>query len=75
MIAEINVKQQHAFINSLGAAIKNELKTPDGKKITVSFAVATWQPRTTVDTCLQRADEALYRAKAYSRKCAVFSDE
>lgn len=75
LIPDISVKQQYVFINSLGAAIKNELKTPDGKPITVSFGVAAWQPGTTADTWLKRADKALYQAKARGRDCAVFSDE
>ena len=75
LIPHICSKEQHAFINSLGVAIKNALKTPDGKEITVSFGVAAWQPGTTADTWLKRADEALYRAKARGRDCAVFSDE
>lgn len=74
LIPDISVQQQQAFINSLGVAIKNQLKTPDGKEITVSFGVAAWQPGTTADTWLKRADEALYQAKARGRDCAVFSD-
>ena len=75
LIPEIGVTQQHAFIESLAAAIKNELKTPNGKSITVSFGVAAWQPGTTADSWLKRADAALYQAKAHGRDCAVFSDE
>jgi diguanylate cyclase (GGDEF)-like protein len=67
--------QQHVFINNLRAAIKKELKTPDGAEITVSFGVAFWEPGTTQDTWLQRADEALYLAKAKGRDCVVFSNE
>ncbi len=66
--------QHHAFINNLRTAIKKELKTPDGNEITVSFGVAPWVPGTTEDTWLQRADEALYQAKAEGRDRAVFSD-
>ncbi|MFA7556147.1 MAG: GGDEF domain-containing protein [Spongiibacteraceae bacterium] len=75
LISELNYKQQRAFIHNLRTAIKNELKTPDGKKVTVSFGVAAWAPGTTADSWLKRADEALYLAKARGRDCAVFSDE
>lgn len=67
--------QQNNFFNNLRAAIKKELKTPDGNEITVSFGVASWTPETTVDTWLKRADKALYQAKAQGRDCAVFSNE
>ncbi|WP_028672133.1 GGDEF domain-containing protein [Saccharospirillum impatiens] len=66
-------EQQQTFIDSLRAAIKKELKTPRGEEITVSFGVAPWVPGTTADTWLQRADEALYLAKARGRDRAVFS--
>lgn len=67
--------QQHGFIDNIRNTIKNELKTPSGKSITVSFGVAPWIPDTTADTWLQRADEALYIAKENGRDCAVFSNE
>jgi diguanylate cyclase (GGDEF)-like protein len=69
-----NMNDQHVFIDNLKTAIKQELKTPDGKEITVSFGVAPWVPGTTADTWLQRADEALYLAKGQGRDCAVFSN-
>ncbi|WP_342805986.1 GGDEF domain-containing protein [Alteromonas sp. M12] len=74
LISQIN-DQHHTFINNLRQAIKNALKTPDGKEITVSFGVASWLPDSTEDTWLQRADEALYIAKSEGRDRAVFSDE
>lgn len=74
LIPEIK-DQQHIFIQTLSSAIKAELRTPDGEEITVSFGVALWEPGTTEDSWLQRADEALYLAKAKGRDCAVFSNE
>jgi diguanylate cyclase (GGDEF)-like protein len=68
-------EQQHAFIDNLRKAIKKELQTPDGKDVTVSFGVAPWVAGTTADTWLQRADEALYLAKAGGRDQAVFSNK
>ncbi|MBU2881899.1 GGDEF domain-containing protein [Psychrosphaera sp. B3R10] len=65
---------QHRFIDNLRTAIKNELKTPDGKEITVSFGVAPWVVGTTADSWLNSADKALYQAKENGRDCAVFSD-
>ncbi|AZQ84807.1 GGDEF domain-containing protein [Colwellia sp. Arc7-635] len=73
LIPEID--QQHVFIDHIRNTIKNQLKTPDGKQITVSFGVAPWVLGTTADTWIQRADETLYLAKARGRDCAVFSDE
>tara|TARA_R110000850_G_scaffold16992_13_gene52633 strand:- start:1998 stop:3095 length:1098 start_codon:yes stop_codon:yes gene_type:complete len=73
LISQTN-DQQHTFINNVRAAIKQGLKTPDGKEITVSLGVAPWTPGTTEDTWLQRADEALYKAKAEGRDRTVFSD-
>jgi diguanylate cyclase (GGDEF)-like protein len=67
--------QPQAFIQHLRTAIKNELKTPDGQEITVSFGVASWVNGTTADTWLKRADEALYLAKENGRDCAVFSKD
>lgn len=67
--------QQHNFFNNLRAAIKKELKTPDGNEITVSFGMASWKPKTTADTWLKRADKALYQAKAQGRDCAIFCNE
>ncbi|WP_137223770.1 GGDEF domain-containing protein [Shewanella sp. MEBiC00475] len=73
LIPEVS-DQPDVFINNLRTTIKKELTTPDGKEITVSFGVASWVPGTTADTWLQRADEALYLAKAKGRDCAVFSN-
>ncbi|MGI2172196.1 GGDEF domain-containing protein [Shewanella sp. MF05960] len=68
-----NNDRQHTFFDDLRTTIKKELTTPDGEEVTVSFGVAHWVPGTTEDTWLQRADEALYQAKAKGRDCAVFS--
>ncbi|WP_049722968.1 GGDEF domain-containing protein [Gilvimarinus polysaccharolyticus] len=73
LIPQIN-DQPHAFIHNLRSKIKRELKTPDGKEITVSFGIAAWVPGTTEDSWLKRADDALYLAKAKGRDRAVFSD-
>ncbi|MFP6849232.1 MAG: GGDEF domain-containing protein [Pseudomonas sp.] len=75
LISEVSLEQQQACINNLREAIRNNLKTPDGKQVTVSFGVSAWVPGTTADTWLKRADEALYLAKAGGRDCAVFSDD
>lgn len=75
LIPGINHQEQHTFINNLRTTIKKELKTPDGKEVTVSFGVAASMPGTTVDSWLKRADSALYQAKANGRDCAVFSGE
>ncbi len=75
LIGEISPQQQHAFIQNLRIAIKQELKTPAGDEVTVSFGVAAWCAGTTQDSWLKRADDALYLAKARGRDCAVFSDE
>ncbi|WP_227875144.1 GGDEF domain-containing protein [Oceanisphaera profunda] len=72
LISDIN--DQQAFISTLRAAIKKELKTPDGEEVTVSFGVSAWVPGTTEDSWLKNADDALYRAKASGRDCAIFSD-
>ncbi|WP_077343200.1 GGDEF domain-containing protein [Pseudocolwellia agarivorans] len=74
LIPELN-DNQDIFINNLREAIKAQLKTPDGKEITVSFGAAFWVPNTTEDTWLQRADEALYQAKSNGRNCVVFNHE
>lgn len=73
LITQVN-EQPHDFIDHLRVTIKSELKTPDGEAVTVSFGVAPWLSETTADTWLQRADEALYRAKANGRDCVFFSE-
>ncbi|KXJ50414.1 MAG: diguanylate cyclase [Neptuniibacter sp. Phe_28] len=75
LIPGISDDQHTSFIDNLRTAIKKELTTPDGKGITVSFGVTPWQPKATIDTWLQRADEALYQAKEQGRDCAVFSNK
>ncbi|MCB5227453.1 GGDEF domain-containing protein [Alishewanella sp. 16-MA] len=74
LVPQIN-EHYHTFIQHLRTAIKNALKTPDGKEITVSFGVAPWLPGTTEDSWLKRADKALYLAKNSGRDRAIFSDE
>ncbi|MFD1006903.1 GGDEF domain-containing protein [Oceanisphaera ostreae] len=69
------IKDPQAFINNLRIAIKKELKTPDGKEVTVSYGITAWVPGTTADSWLKSADEALYQAKANGRDCVIFSDE
>lgn len=73
LASEINDPQ--AFINDLRTAIKNELKTPDGKEVTVSVGAATWVPGITADSWFKCADDALYRAKTGGRDCVRFSDD
>jgi two-component system, cell cycle response regulator len=48
--------------------------TGDRPPITISVGVATAQPGDTVDTLLQRADEALYQAKNSGRNRVVTQD-
>jgi len=72
LISGINQYHQHSFTNKLRKVIKNELKTPDGEQVTVSLGAAVWQPETTVDSWLKRADDALYKAKANGRDRTVF---
>ena len=74
LISQID-DQHQAFIDNLRSAIKRELKTPDGEEITVSFGVARWISGTTEDSWLQRADKALYAAKAGGRDQAVFCQQ
>ena len=74
LISQID-DQHQAFIDNLRSAIKQELKTPDGEEITVSFGVARWISGTTEDSWLQRADKALYAAKAGGRDQAVFCQQ
>ncbi|WP_372761191.1 GGDEF domain-containing protein [Pseudoalteromonas sp.] len=75
IIPEIAPSEQVGFINKLRETIKNELKTPAGKAVTVSFGVASWIPGTTVASWFKRADDALYQAKEQGRDRAVFSEE
>jgi len=75
LVYGVDSQQQRAFISNLQEAIKNQLKTPDGAEVTVSFGVAAWARGTTADSWLKRADTALYLAKERGRDCAVFSDE
>ncbi|RTE66933.1 GGDEF domain-containing protein [Amphritea opalescens] len=68
-------EQQQAFIDNLRTTIKKELKTPDGKEVTVSLGVASWASGTTVDTWLKRADDALYLAKSEGRDRVTYCDK
>lgn len=73
LLPDIEEKDQINFINKLRESIKNELKTPAGKAVTVSFGVAAWASGTNVANWFKRADDALYQAKKQGRDCAVFS--
>jgi len=75
LVYGVDPQQQRAFIGNLQKVIKNQLKTPDAKDVTASFGVAVWEPGTTADSWLKRADTALYLAKERGRDCAVFSHE
>lgn len=54
--------------NHLRQQIKNRAFSR-GVRITSSFGVTAFYPRDTTDTLLERADSALYRAKANGRNC------
>ncbi len=66
-------EERQVFIDELRKFIKKNLKTPGDEEITVLFEVAQWLPKTTADTWLKCADEALYQAKAAGRDRAVSS--
>ena len=42
--------------------------------MTVSIGLAALRPDDTLDTLFERADAALYRAKAIGRNCVVVDD-
>jgi diguanylate cyclase (GGDEF)-like protein len=42
--------------------------------ITTSFGIAEWQPGESPESLMQRADQALYRAKAQGRNCVVLDE-
>jgi two-component system, cell cycle response regulator len=55
--------------NQIRASISNEpiLSTPEATTITVSMGVAVAEPQESVESLLQRTDDALYRAKHLGR--------
>jgi len=75
LIPKVNHQQQRILIENLRSSIKDKLKAPGGEEVTVSFGVAPWLPGSTVDAWLNRADEALYLAKANGRDRVVFSND
>jgi len=75
LVSGINQYHQHSFTNKLRKVIKSQLKTPDGEQVTVSLGAAVWQPNTTIDSWLKRADDALYKAKLDGRDRTVFCNE
>jgi len=52
----------------------SRMEVPGVGKVTASFGVAAWRPQDTVDTLVQRADSAMYAAKAAGRN-AVRQEE
>ncbi|MGM0768123.1 MAG: GGDEF domain-containing protein [Pseudomonadota bacterium] len=63
-----------AVVHNLQQVLRKYMNSPGGP-VTVSFGVASLQPDDTVDTWLDRADAALYRAKETGRDKIVFSDQ
>ena len=54
--------------------IERSLPLPDGSMsipVTASLGIAVWVPGDSVESLIQRADDALYHAKAAGRNCVV----
>ena len=59
--------------NRLRAAAEQRLAEIGGlaRALTLTFGVASFAPRASVDACLKAADEALYQGKAAGRNRVV----
>lgn len=75
-LPETNLKGGMAVAENIRSYIANKkLTAKEGKKIlgriTVSIGVAEVRPGDTVETIIDRADQAMYRAKANGRDCVM----
>ena len=66
VVPQTNRDSAVAFAEKLRLSIENT-EFSGGVRVSASFGVASFQPGETIPVVLQRADEALYRAKKLGR--------
>lgn len=64
----------HAVAEKLRIRLAQELQTPGGPGVTASFGAAVLHDDETLEQWLQRADQALYRAKSEGRDRVVVAE-
>lgn len=74
LLPGVDGKGLKAVMNNLQQVLRKYMKHPGGT-VTASFGVALLEPGEAVDSWLNRADAALYRAKASGRDRVVFAGD
>ena len=70
--AETDLEQAHACAEKLRSTVAKDLRA-HGQRVTLSFGVACYHQKESVDAFLARVDSALYRAKEEGRNMVVGS--
>ena len=68
LLSETTLKAAKILALRLKAAVDDlHIVPPDGRPLSVSIGLARWKDHMTLDEWIQKADEALYRAKTGGR--------
>ncbi|MEG2999230.1 MAG: GGDEF domain-containing protein [Comamonas sp.] len=76
LLGDVDACAAHSLLQRIGQAVSQAVVTdaPEDLRMTVSTGLTLHIPGESVDATLERADQALYRAKHQGRNCVVLAD-
>ena len=76
LLGDVNDNAALSLLQRIGQAVSQAVvaDAPEGLRMTVSTGLTVHLPGESVEATLERADQALYRAKHQGRNCVVLAD-
>ena len=76
LLGDVDAYAAHSLLQRIGQAVSQAVvaDAPEGLRMTVSTGLTIHRPGESIDATLERADQALYRAKHQGRNCVVLAD-
>lgn len=76
LLSDIDASAAHSLLERIGHAVSQSIvpDAPETLRMTVSTGLTVHLPGESIEATLERADQALYRAKHQGRNCVVLAD-